>query len=85
MKTFKDICEEYRIEKFDTVICTVTRITQKGRAAVIDNTDGRLEIFYKGGQQNQGEKVLLSVSRIDEEARKIFGKYDSCCDYGFAA
>ena len=84
MKTFKDICEEYTIEQFDTVFATVTRVTQNGRAAVIDNTDGRLEIFYRGSQ-NLGEKVLLSVSRIDEEARKIFGKYDSCCDYGFAA
>lgn len=81
MKTIREICEEYGIERLDSVIATVTRPTQNGMCATIDGTDG-LEIFYKG-RQTQGQKVLLSVSRIDEDTQKIFGRIDS--DYSFAA
>lgn len=82
MKTIKELCEKYGIERLDSVIATVCGHTKNGIRATIDGTDG-LEIFYKGSQI-KGDKVLLSVSRIDENSQRIFGRFDSC-DYGFAA
>ncbi len=84
MKTLslKELCEEFGIEKYSSVIATVKRPTRNGTCAIIDNTDG-LEIFYSGITQTIGAKVLLTVSRIDEDAHKIFARFDS--DFGFAA
>lgn len=82
MNAFKELCKEYGIEKYSSLVATVSRPTKNGTCAIIDGTDG-LEIFYDGITQTKGAKVLLSVSRIDEEAQKIFARFDS--DYGFAA
>ncbi len=71
MKTFKEICHENGVEKYSSVVATVSKCDEVGTYAIIDGTEG-LETFYHGGTQDIGCKVLLSIDGISENLRRIY-------------
>lgn len=81
MKTFRETCKELGIERFNSVVATVSGFNKEGTYAVIDGTD--FETYYHGGTQPLGAKVLLSIDGISEKLERIYATFDS--DYGLAA
>ena len=67
------------LEKFDTVIGTVVDTNSSG-CYVRDSESGKLVFYFGGGMR--GDKVQLSVKRIDTERKRVTCVLDSVLEYG---
>ncbi|MBR5827546.1 MAG: hypothetical protein IKY78_10765 [Clostridia bacterium] len=65
-------------ERFDTIVGTVTGCSAYG-AFVKDDETG--EEFFYFGNGRKGDRVQLSVKRIDLEKKRITCRLDSVLEY----
>ena len=73
--------EDY--QRFDIVIGTVIRMNAYG-CYVKDEETGKVVFYYGNG--SKGDKVLLSVQKVDPVRRKVTCVLETVLDYGcFAA
>ena len=75
MKTFRETCRENGVEKYNSVVATVSRFNNEGTYATIDGTGG-LETYYHGGTQEVGCKVLLFIDGISENLNRIYATFE---------